>query len=280
MLKRTEGHFKGKDGINLFLQTWQHAKSVGTLVLTHGLSEHSECYNRFAEGMAPAGWDIYAWDLRGHGRSEGKRGLVLDFRDYCHDLNIFYQLVQAKVSGQKKPMVMLGHSLGGLITLRTVLEFADVAPTALTLSSPALGIAMPVPFIKDKASHVLASVWPSLTLFNEVNYKRLSQDPAILASYETDALRHDKISPRLYLGMQESFRFVAEHAHKIQQPVMMQLAQNDPLVSTPAAEAVFEHLPSPTKRKILYANSLHEIFNDIERQKVYADLGEFLSALR
>lgn len=284
MLKRTEGHFKGKNDFELFFQTWQHENSVGTLVITHGLSEHSECYHRLAEGLAAHGgsdrWDIYAWDLRGHGRSEGKRGLANDFRDYCQDLEIFYQLVKAKVGNRAKPTVLLGHSMGGLITLRTLIESAAVKPRAVCLSSPALGIAMPVPLIKDKASHFLAKVWPSLTLFNEVKYQRLSQDPEILPTYERDILRHDKISPKVYLGMLESFEFVFKNAKKITLPVLMQLSSKDPVVSRPRAEAFFAEIGSEYKKKLVYENSLHEIFNDIERERVYADLGGFLNELK
>ena len=79
-VQRFEGHFKGSESNELFYQTWTPEKVRGLFVITHGLAEHSECYHPLAKMLSDDGWLVYAWDLRGHGRSEGKRGYIKNFR--------------------------------------------------------------------------------------------------------------------------------------------------------------------------------------------------------
>lgn len=276
MQQRTEGYFKGHDGIELFYQTWLHENPQGTLVITHGISEHSECYNLLAEGIKDIAWDIYAWDLRGHGRSDGKRGLVNDFRDYCKDLSIFLNYVHQQRKNEKAPLCLLGHSMGGLISCRTLIDFPQDHLQALCLSSPAFGISMPIPKIKEKASHLLARWAPQFTLRNEINYSHLSHDEKVLKTYPKDALRHDRISPKLFLGMVESFNYVLNNCHKIELPLLLQASGKDLLVSLKKAEEFYERTSSTKKEKYIYHKSYHEVFNDIEREQVYRDLCDFL----
>ena len=275
MIERTEGYFTGELNFELFYQTWKQPDAKGTLLITHGLSEHSECYDRLAQGIESYGYNIYAWDLRGHGRSEGKRGLALDFLDYCRDLKTFYRLVREKSGG---PLVMLGHSMGGLITTRALMESSDLKPAAVCLSAPAFGLAMPVPWIKDRASRLIAKFSPRLTLANDINYAQLSQEPKILASYEKDTLRHARISAGVYLGILENSDFVLKNQDLFKHSLFMQLPENDPVCNTTTAIEFFEQLEVEQKKKIVYSNSRHEIYNDIEREQAFQDLGEFLNS--
>ena len=281
MAKRTEGYFQGHDEKELFYQHWlspEEAQNPGTLIITHGIAEHSECYQLLAEGLKELGWDIYSWDLRGHGRSYGKRGHVDNFRQYIRDLLSFIRLVREKKRGQG-PLVLLGHSMGGLITFQTMLEENPEGVDAVVLSSPAFGLSMPVPFIKDKASKLLSRWLPKLTLQNEIVYANLSQDQKVLRTYPIDPLRHDKVSPKLYLGMLEGFEVCEKRASEFTLPVLLQASGQDRLVSLPAAEKVFDLMGAEKKEKIVYQNSFHEVYNDIERDQVYNDLKDFLKGL-
>src|SRR5687768_7132721 len=137
MPQRFEGQFQGSDQTELFFQTWVPDKVRGIFLITHGLAEHSECYHNLARILVEDGWQVFAWDMRGHGRSEGKRGFVKHLSYYIDDLEIFYNQVAKQVPGQN--IVMFGHSMGGLITLR-YLQSKRVNHSALVLSSPALGL--------------------------------------------------------------------------------------------------------------------------------------------
>jgi alpha-beta hydrolase superfamily lysophospholipase len=277
MTKREEGYFKGHDHIDLYFQSWRYEKSRGTLVVTHGLGEHSECYNPLAEGLLPGDWDIVAWDLRGHGRSEGRRGLVESFEDYCLDLVKFINVLKKEQKLGDRPFVFFGHSMGGLITLRTLVEKGLMGAQAVALSAPLLGIAVEVPALKLKAANLIFKVFPSLTMGNELKYEDLSRDSKVIYGYDHDPLRNDKISLALYFGILESMDLINASAEKINFPLLMQLAGQDRVVSTPAAESFFDRVTSTEKKKIIYHEAFHEIFNDLDRTIAFQDLKEFLS---
>jgi alpha-beta hydrolase superfamily lysophospholipase len=275
-VERAESSFRGYKDIELFFQTWTNENPTGTLVVTHGLSEHSECYSHFAEGMVGKGWDVLAWDLRGHGRSEGKRGFVESFEDFSRDLACLVEVLQRDKAIQKKPMVLVGHSMGGLTVFRTLIDYGNMGAAAACLSSPQLGISMPVPKIKDMAAKVIVNIVPRMTMYNEVRYEDLTHDKAILRTYPADPLRHEKISPGLYLGMIENMDYVSTRAGKITLPVFMQLSGIDKIVSTPKAQEFYDNIGSELKNLKVYPNSYHEIYNDVERAQVFTDLDNFL----
>lgn len=279
MAERLEGTFWGYQDAELFYQVWKPASSVGTLVVTHGIAEHSDCYAKFAEQMSEAGWTVFTWDLRGHGRSEGKRGYVNRFQDFCDDLDNAIRFVKTKYLERGKPLVLFGHSMGGLITLKMLAHNAPQGVAALALSSPALGLSLPVPKMKDKAAHILAEWLPKVTLYNEIKFDDLIRDQNMVKEYKADPLRHDKISPRLYLGMVEAFDEAKRSAPELHLPVILQLAGHERVVSTPDSEKFFADIASKKKKLYVYSESFHEVFNDLDRQDAFRDLIAFLKTL-
>jgi alpha-beta hydrolase superfamily lysophospholipase len=277
MIQRFEGHFVGAGKNELFFQTWTPEKIRGTFVITHGLAEHSECYHPLAKVLAEDGWQVFAWDMRGHGRSEGKRGFVLNIANYIDDFGLFLNQVRKISALPPENLVIFGHSLGGLVTLRH-LQSQALEYAALCLSSPALGLGMPVPKFKEKLAHIAMNWIPTLTMYNEIKYADLTHDAEVLASYQKDNLRHDKISPGLFLTMVENFPLALAEAGKIQKAVLMQLAGDDRLVSVEASRLFFEQLPGPKKQLLVYPESFHEVFNDLDRDIAIADLKKFINS--
>ena len=288
MIERLEGTFWGYQDVELYYQLWRPVappnetptQVQGTLLVTHGIAEHSDCYQRFAEDMTAKGWLVFVWDLRGHGRSEGKRGYVNRFQDFSNDLDAAIRYVKAQVMPKDKPLILFGHSMGGLITLQTVLIHSPSQIAALVLSSPALGLSLTVPPLKEKAARFLSDWLPKLTLYNEINFDDLIRDENLVREYKADPLRHDKISPRLFLGMVDAFTEVNKMATDVHLPVLMQLAGREKVVSTPVAEKFFDQLSSKKKEVYIYADSYHEIYNDLDRNDVLNDLVRFLESLK
>lgn len=277
MLERFEGTFLGLDQIELFYQTWMDENPRGTIVITHGMAEHSECYHGLAKILAQEGWQVIGWDLRGHGRSEGKRGYAKHLSEFEEDLSLFMNDVIAP-SHKRGPLVMFAHSMGGTITLRYIINSAPKID-ALVLSCPALGLSMQVPKIKEAAAKIANRWMPTLTLYNEIKYRDLSRDEEMQKLYPKDTLRHDKVSPGIFLSMLESFEVVKQAGDKIKMPTLMQLSGDDRLVSSEAARAFFETLPNKKNQLVLYPESLHEIYNDLDRNHVIADLKKFINPL-
>ena len=123
---RSEMFFKGFDNSQLFLQTWFHEKSCGTILITHGQGEHSECYHRVISEFNLASeqhknlpWNFIAWDLRGHGKSDGIRGYARDVDDYVLDFECFMNSATEIKGVKQRPVVLMSHSLGGLIQTKT-----------------------------------------------------------------------------------------------------------------------------------------------------------------
>jgi alpha-beta hydrolase superfamily lysophospholipase len=274
-MKRTEGYFRGHKDYELFYQSWLPSKSVGTLVVTHGLGEHSECYDRLANGLADMNLEIYAWDLRGHGRSEGNRGVIESFADYTNDLAHF--LTHLKTNSVKRPVILLGHSMGALVNLRAILQHGTMDCKALALSSPLVGLTLRVPELKKKAAQVMAKYVPTFTLYNEVHFADLTRDKKVIEEYTRDPLRHDRSSALLYLQITENMEYVIGHAHSIHLPVMLQQAGNDRVVDREQSRRLFDNLGSKDKEWIVYEGFKHEIFNETERSRVYADLKSWLA---
>ena len=151
MLQRFEGHFLNSDDSEMFFQSWtKDEPAQGTILITHGLAEHSECYHPLGKVLAENNWHVVGWDLRGHGRSEGKRGYIRDFNDYVTDLATLIKVVKKQKDVPASPFVLFGHSMGGLITLEYLLHHKDEQPDAAVLSSPALGLSVQVPPLKKK----------------------------------------------------------------------------------------------------------------------------------
>jgi alpha-beta hydrolase superfamily lysophospholipase len=172
MAKRFESHHRSFDETDLFYQVWSPTpRARGLVIITHGLGEHSECYHPLARALSDDGWMVWAWDLRGHGRSEGKRGYARHVDDFVADLKGLHTL--AREQHPDLDPVLFGHSLGGLITLRALQTYA-LKVSAQVLSAPALGILVDVPAWKSTAAKFANSWWPQLTLYNEVRNEDLS----------------------------------------------------------------------------------------------------------
>lgn len=276
MKTRFESSFIAHDRCELFFQAWMCKDANGTMVVTHGLAEHSECYSEMASQVNQVGWNLVAWDLRGHGRSEGKRGLVIDFKEYEQDLVLLIETLKKEKDFKDKKFVLFGHSMGGLITLKTLIDRGTNGIDGLVLSSPALGLAVKVPALKDKASRLLHSWLPKVTLFNELQYRDLTRDEEKLKSYEADTFRHDKISPGVYLGMTEGFETVFKNVNKFQLPILIIAGGQDRIISTPKTMEFFDKLTAKGKRLEIFPESLHEVFNDLDREEAYKFLKGFL----
>ena len=139
-----------------------------------------------------------------------------------------------------------------------------------------MGVSAPIPKIKEKGAEFLSNWLPKVTLHSGIDYRVLHKDVERIKAYKKDPLRHDKVSSRLFLGMKEAMKQVSKKASEIHLPILFQLSGDDQLVSTPTAETVFKKIGAQSKRIFIYPDSLHEIYNDLERAEVIQDLKQFL----
>ena len=177
------------DQPSLFLRSHAAAEEKARMVIVHGLGEHSGRYLALADHLADMGFSLWIPDLRGHGRSGGDRGHVDAFDDYLSDVREILDRARSdKPPGI--PLFLLGHSMGGLVSILAALQFQDQID-GLVLSSPAVGVAVPLPAVKKAAARLLARLLPRLGIKNELDPQTVSRDPDTvrrLAGCEPDIL--------------------------------------------------------------------------------------------
>ncbi len=276
--RSTEEHvIPSTDGTPLHARCWPGTEARGVLVVAHGLGEHGGCYEHVADGLTarPGLVDVVAFDFRGHGRSPGRRGVVRRYEDLVGDLHAVVDWTRDH--RPDRPVFLLGHSNGGQVALRYVLDEPGRAD-GLVLSNPSLRLAVDVPRHKLFLGRILWMVAPSLTLGGELASEMLSRDPAYNDRRLADELRHSRVSAPLFFGMIEGGPLVAARAGEIRLPVLLILSGSDPIVDHRAALELFDRLASPDKTLQLDPEAVHEPFSDLGREQVLAGLADWLGA--
>jgi len=276
MYQRFEGSFRSFDSTRLFYQGWEAKDTQAHVIITHGQGEHSECYARLVQAFEGQKISFWAWDLRGHGRSEGVRGHADSFHHYVRDYLQFIDRVLKRLDDHK-PVFLVAHSMGALIQTLALLERSQDEFRAQILSAPLFGVALPVPAYKKVGAEWLEKLLPKLTLGNEITHDMLTRDPDIMREFEKDPLRHNRISSGVYLGFIRAFTEVFERASEIKLPTLFLCPEQDPVVDTSTTLALKDRWGTQDTKALVYGEGArHEMFNDTHRLTVYRDLQEYL----
>jgi alpha-beta hydrolase superfamily lysophospholipase len=265
---------KAPGGLMLRGCWWRRAEPRGAVVITHGFGEHGGTYRHVAESLGRMlDVDIIAVDLRGHGRSPGRRGVVRRYEDLTDDLACV--LDWAARARPDVPRFLLGHSNGGQVALRVALA-RQGAFDGLIISNPALRIAVPIPPHKLKLGRFLLRYAPWVTLRSELRVDRLTRDPEIQRAHRADRLRHSRMSAPLFFGMVEGGEMLMGRAGEIRTPIVMLIGGQDPVVDPAAARELYDRLGSEDKTLLLYPKMLHEPLNELGREQVLDDLARWI----
>jgi len=267
--KHETGTFKGKGGIELFFQEWTVPSPKAMLVVVHGLGEHSGCYDNLLDAVSGDGISVYACDSRGFGRSAGKRGCLSSFMDYVDDQKIFVDTL--KSANPKLPLLMLGHSLGGLIVFKYALEYGS-SISGVILSSPAFVFTGKVAGWKKALAKLFSTLKPDFSLPAGSDFTGISHDPEYIKSCKNDPLLHNMVSARLYTEFKKTSSECMSRAFEFNLPILIFHGNADPIVNYKVSETVFERVSSRDKEIRIFDGLYHKTMNEIpeERQKVLA----------
>ena len=265
------------DGTRLFYRTLAAPDERFRVVVSHGLGEHSGRYGHVAGGLVPMGASLWIPDHRGHGQNNGKRGHVNDFSDYVNDLKRVVDLA-ARDNPGNLPILLLGHSMGGLIAILFAGRYSP-AIDGLILSSPLLGLPRPPSLLIRTIAGILSAVWPTFSMDNDLDPTAISHDRHEVDRYMQDSWVHSRISARWCTCCMAAMASAAKSPGAVRVPVLMQVAGADRLVSAASALDYFETLTVADKSLCHYENLFHEIYNEAlpDREKVMADLKQWIA---
>lgn len=268
--------FTGQNGTDIFYRHLPAETEKAQLVIAHGLGEHSGRYINIFNRLVPAGYSIWALDFRGHGRSQGKRGHIDTFDQYVLDLKKLIETVRKNNPGGGK-LFLLGHSMGGLIALNYTERFSETID-GIIASSPGLGMTMQIPALKAFMGKVMSSIWPGLSMGNDLDASKISHDPDVVKAYIDDPLVHDRVTARFFTEFLSAMDETNANTSGIKVPILMQVAGDDHLVDAPSSKHFFEHLDVQDKTLHFYDHMYHEVYNETnaEREAVIDDLEKWL----
>lgn len=245
-----------------------------TVLMVHGYGEHCGRYQNPVAALWPRGFELFGFDYRGHGQAGGRRGHVDHFAEYLDDLDRALELARAR---GKRPVFLLGHSLGGLISARYVIERGkDLA--GLVLSSPFLGLKAKLPALKLAVGRTASKWMPRLTLKNDLDLSALSRDPAVGEAYARDRFVHRVATARWFTETSAAQDRCLHEAAAITLPVLVYAGDADAIADTAATRAVFDRIASKDKTLKVYPGGYHELMNDTCKGEVLKTLGDWLEA--
>lgn len=267
--------YTASDGENLAVYDWPLADARpqrGTVLLVHGLGEYAGRYHAVAHHLNAWGFAVRAYDQYGHGQSGGPRGGLNHDMRLLDDLADMVDAARAHTP-EGLPLVLLGHSMGGLVAARFVAMHLRPVD-ALVLSSPALDPGLHA--VQKILLATLPRVAPNLRVGNGLEARYISHDPAVVAAYESDPLCHDRISARLARFIAEAGPATVARAAHWQVPTLLMWAGADRLVNPAGSRAFAAAAPDRVVQSRCFEGLYHELFNELDAAPVFEVLQRWL----
>lgn len=275
-MRRQEAVSQASDGQRLFERSWLPERDPRSAVgIVHGYAEHSGRYDHVAERLVASGHAVYAFDLRGHGRSEGRRAYVRTLDEHVADLEAFLARV-----GEREPdlpLFLLGHSMGGtIVTSLLVSGRRDVS--GVILSGAALQPGRALSRLVQGFISLLGRLAPRLPLA-KLKSEKISRDPDVVAGYDSDPLVHrGRMQAGTASAIIRATRAIDAQMEAITLPLLILHGTSDDLTDPDGSRRLYQRAGSPDKTLKLYDGLYHEVLNEPEKQQVLSDILDWLDA--
>ena len=261
---------RAHDGVALHVAEETLDRPRARVVIVHGYAEHLGRYDELAGRLAGRLFEPHRFDLRGHGHSGGVAAHVARFEDYLDDLGIVLDHVR-KSATTACPLLLLGHSLGGLIALSFVRARPE-ASAALAVTSPFLRPAFDVPPLKRMVATLASAVLPTLPFANMLDPHWLSHDAAVVAAYASDPLVKRTTTPRWFTEVEKAQQQLLAHAAAVTIPLLMMVGDEDKIADHNVSTEAFARVGSADKTLRTFRGLRHEILNETSRDVVIEEL--------
>ncbi len=277
-MKQDSVYLERDKGRKLFLRSWRpnntDTKLKGVILIAHGYAEHSGRYDYTAKFFTDNNYAVYAPDHYGHGRSEGVKADVPDFRIFVEDLLSVFSKIQN--TEKNIPVFLLGHSMGGAISTILASGVGDNLK-GLILSGSAIRIDGGVSNFVKSISKAIAFIAPYLPLVDFAS-EGISKDPEVVETYKNDPYNYNgKVRARMGREMLRSEELITEELlSKISIPTLILHGEKDPLVNPECSQIIFSNISSKDKEIKILDNLYHEILNEPEKDEVLSIIGKWL----
>ena len=268
-IQRGDARLDGAGGLRLHRRWWRPAEPRAALLLVHGYAEHCGRYDHVGHWFAARGFAVHAYDHRGHGKSEGRVCHVDHFDEFLDDLARMLDTVREAEPG--RPVFLVGHSMGGLITCAFLRERRPDVAGAVT-SGAALAMPDAFPRWRAIAARVMRRLAPRLSLPSGLPTTGVSRDPDVVRAYENDPLVHSTMTTSFAMELLETLQRTAGGGADVRVPMLMLHGGADALVGAEGTLAFAKTVNVPGSDVRVYPELYHEIFNEPEQEAVFSDV--------
>ncbi len=239
-----------------------------TIIITHGIAEHSGRYQEITDFLNKEGFNVVRYDVRGHGQSQGKRGALKSYHQMIDDL---HELVIEEKKNSELKIFLIGHSMGGLIVNMYGVKYHDI-DGIISSAAPSYFIRDVLPF------RIIGYKWLGF-LAKKTNFAddQLSRIKAVEEAYINDPLNLKKFYFSLAGNMFVSgVRYLNKNIKYQQTPILILHGSADKIVPAEFSQRLMDLIPHDQKELIIYKDNYHEIFNDLDRETVFNDVVRWL----
>ena len=274
LFRHEEGFFQARGGLRLFEQYWQPDKPRAVVVIVHGYAEHSSRYASVAADLAGNDYSVFAFDLRGHGRSQGARCFVKRFDEYLSDLG--EALSRARRMWPGKQVFLLAHSMGGLIsTLYVTRENPGLG--GIILSAPSLMLGNDFSPFKIRLVLFLSRWLPRLPTFH-LKSSSLSRDEQVVRHYQRDEfVYHGRTPVRTAAEIICATREIQGRMERIDLPLLILHGGDDRMSDAAGSRKLYANASSTDKQLKVYDRLYHEVMNEPEKDAVLEKISSWLN---
>lgn len=264
----TEGTFNGADGTELFFRVIEPLTAPkAAIILVHGHGDHSGGLQNISASLVNNDYIVYNFDLRGHGKSTGKRGFIRSWDEFRGDLHEFRKLVS--LDQPELPLFIVGHSIGGLITLDYTLDHSAGISGVIAIS-PAISYEVK-PF-EQLGITLMGKLKPDYSINKKPNVRLLKKNSAVRTEYYSDRLRHNIVTPGLGSGLIQAISRLENQAQSIHLPLLLQYGLDDKITPPTKLRNFFHLVASKDKQLYEYSLAKHRPFDEVGREKFLEDL--------
>jgi len=276
MTQYRHSYFTTGDNKKLYEQEWVPEEApVSVVLFVHGLGSHGSRLDHWAERFADRQIAFHTYDQRGHGKSDGKRGHPKNISFLVEDVGTMISRLRSRYPGI--PLVLYGHSLGGVVAINYVISTTYTAD-ALIASSPWLKLVKAPSKAELRLMQPLMTLFPGLTLSNRLDPADISTDPAEVEKYRKDPLVHDRICLGLVKSTMDAGDNALRNVYKINCPFLIMHGTGDRITSHRTSENYVMNTSDRTRLK-LWPGAAHELHHEPIREDVFNYIMQWLDEL-